>query len=116
MPWLCDSMKEPTRAPAYACIYHGLAEVARGYGYALAIHGTVLTDLDLIAVPWTDDALCAESVMKAIRDHCGRCGINLDEHSKEHPEPTKKPHGRLAWKLHMEAGGAVDLSVMPRHT
>lgn len=107
-------MKQSTRAPAYACIYHGLAEVARKYGYALAIHGTVLTDLDLIAVPWTDAATDAETVAEAIKIHCGKCGVNLDEFGKEHMEPTQKPHGRLAWKFHMTAGGSVDLSVLPR--
>lgn len=109
-------MKEPTRAPAYACIYHGLAEVARGLGYALAIHGTVLTDLDLIAVPWVDEAAEPYELMKAIKNHCGRCGINLDENSREHFGPARKPHGRMAWKLHMHAGGSVDLSVMPKAT
>ena len=107
-------MKKSTRAPAYACIYHGLAEVARKYGYALAIHGSVLTDLDLIAVPWTYEAVDAETVMHAIKKHCELCAVNLEEWCVEHPEPTQKPHGRLAWKLHIEAGGSVDLSVMPR--
>ena len=107
-------MKEPTRAPAYACIYHGLAEVARNLGYALAIHGSVLTDLDLIAVPWTDSAVEPLELMYAIKDHCGKCGINNDEHGNEHHGPAPKPHGRMAWKLHMHSGGAVDLSVMPK--
>lgn len=111
-------MKDATRAPAYACIYHGLAEVAREHGYALAIHGSVLTDLDLIAVPWVDSETEQPTepkiLMEAIKLHCGRCGVNLDAHGNEHIEPTAKPHGRLAWKLHLHAGGAVDLSVMPR--
>lgn len=109
-------MKQATRAPAYAAIYHGLAEVARHYGYALSIHGSVITDLDVVAIPWTEDAVDAESVMLAIKKHCGHCLVNLDEHGQESNEPEKKPHGRLAWKLHIDAGGAVDLSVMPRST
>lgn len=66
-------MKEPTRAPAYACIYHGLCEIAREHGYTLAIHGSVLTDLDLIAVPWVDHPSDAITVMEAIKEHCGKC-------------------------------------------
>lgn len=107
-------MKGPTRAPAYACIYHGLAEVARKYGYALAIHGSVLTDLDLIAVPWVPDAVDPEILKEAIKAHCGACLVNIDANGNEHDVPTKKPHGRLAWKLFMDAAGSVDLSVMPR--
>jgi len=107
-------MKEATKAPAYACIYHGLAEVARKHGYTLAIHGSVLTDLDLIAVPWTNNAVRPVEVMEAIKEHCGRCAVNLDELGRESNNPARKPHGRLAWKFHLHAGGAVDLSVLPR--
>ena len=49
-------MKAPTRAPFYAAMYHGLCDVARAHGYALAIHGTVTSDLDIIACPWTWEA------------------------------------------------------------
>jgi hypothetical protein len=107
-------MKTANRAPSYAIIYHGLAEIARKYGYALAIHGSMLTDLDLIAVPWTETASDEKTVMLAIVDHCNACGVNTMDDGKNHHEPQAKPHGRLAWKIFMEAGGSVDLSVMPR--
>jgi len=38
-------LKEPTRAPIFACLYPGLCDIARKHGYALAIHGTVESDL-----------------------------------------------------------------------
>ena len=109
-------MKEPTRAPAYAVLYHGLQYVAREKGYSLAIHGSVLTDLDLVAIPWVEECCSAEALKDAIIERLGLISVNLDQYSKEHPEPEEKPHGRLAWKLHMDAGGSVDLSVMPRVT
>lgn len=107
-------MKEATRAPAYAFIYHGLATVARKYGYALAMHGSILTDLDLIAVPWVDDAAEPDVLKEAIRKHCGRCQVNIDIDGNETDIPAKKPHGRLAWKFFMAASGSVDLSVLPK--
>ena len=107
-------MKTSTRAPAYAVIYHGLAEIARRHGYALSIHGSVLTDLDIVAIPWTENAESADVVMEAIKKHCGMCLVNIDQSGIEDLKPARKPHGRLAWKLHLDAGGAVDLSVMPR--
>lgn len=107
-------MREPNRAPAYAVIYHGLAEVARRHGYALAIHGSVLNDLDLVAVPWTEQAAKPGLLVRSLMKHCGDCQVNLDAGGVEHNEPEEKPHGRLAWKLHMGHGAAVDLSVMPR--
>lgn len=90
--------------------------MAREYGYALAIHGSVLTDLDLVAIPWTEEAIDPYGLMKLIKAHCGKCGVNLDEYGNEHLGPTRKPHGRMAWKLFMDAGGSVDLSVMPKAT
>lgn len=125
-------MKPATRAPFFACIYHGLCDVARARGYALAIHGTVTTDLDLIACPWTDEAVPAEELKDALMQHLGACGYAdllrrescLTEDQVQQvlarKEPgmdnggTVKPHGRIAWNLYMDAGAKVDLSVMPR--
>lgn len=123
-------MKPPTRAPWYACMYHGLCEKARAHGYALAVHGSVVTDLDLIAVPWTDAAIPEEQLVEILRDHLGACGYaellrrnGLEESlvaqilARQEPgygEPEIKPHGRRAWNLYLDAGAKVDLSVMPR--
>lgn len=122
-------MKPPTRAPFFACLYHGLCEIARKHGYALAIHGTVATDLDLIAVPWIDDAAPAEALKDALMEHIGACGfedllrrdtVMTEDQIRQrleqmgHAECTPKPHGRRAWNLYMDAGAKVDLSIMPR--
>ena len=120
-------MKPPTRAPFFACMYHGLCEVARRHGYALTIHGTVTSDLDLVAVPWVEEAVSAEELKDALMNHIGACGF-ADHLRKDLPEEqvapivarmgeaqdTKKPHGRRAWNLYMDFGAKVDLSVMPR--
>ena len=103
-------MKPASRAPMYAAIYHGLAEVARQYGYALAIHGSLQTDLDLIAVPWVDEASGSQELVEALRNHCQAC---FDIAGKVGVTEIK-PHGRLAWNLYMDAGAKVDLSVLPR--
>jgi hypothetical protein len=105
-------MKPPTRAPCYAAMYHALCDTARKHGYALAIHGTVTTDLDLIAVPWTDEAAPAETVVEALRTHLAFVETVPAELCTE--QATPKPHGRKAWNLYMDHGGKVDLSVMPR--
>lgn len=123
-------MKPPTRAPFYACMYPGLCDIARANGYALAIHGTLTSDLDLIACPWTDEAIDAEALFDLLKESIA--GMNYREHliafglSAEHAQqivdrdgektrcPTLKPHGRLAWNIYHDAGCRVDLSVMPR--
>jgi hypothetical protein len=123
-------MREPNIAPFFACAYPGLADVARKHGYCLAIHGSVITDLDLVAVPWTDEAVDAETLKNAIMELIGALDYrgmlkrqlppiteeNLDElvRSGGGNCPETKPHGRLAWNLYLYHGVKIDLSVMPR--
>lgn len=130
-------MKPPTRAPFFACLYHALCDTARKHGYALAIHGTVTTDLDLVAIPWTEEAAAAEVLRDALMQHIGAVDyenllmrqldgnvdlvkqiVERDEKSRNEQRDgsgfTIKPHGRRAWNLYMDAGAKVDLSVMPR--
>jgi len=106
---MLKNMKDVSRAPAYACLYHGLAEIARKHGYSLAIHGSLQKDLDLVAIPWIEDADDKEILVEALRKHCEAC-ITL---ISSDVNPEQKPHGRIAWNLYMEHGAKVDLSVMP---
>lgn len=82
---------------------------ARQQGYAIGTHGTLARDIDLIAVPWTKDAVDAETLIKRIKQNIGGWANPGD---KEQPE--RKPHGRLAWSIHILGTPAyLDISVMP---
>lgn len=103
-------MRTPSIAPAYAFIYPLCCEAARACGYALALHGTMARDLDLLAVPWTEDAADYDTLIDAIMKACD--GFLIERTSK--PEPERKPHGRMAWSIHLDGGVFIDLSVMPK--
>lgn len=121
-------MKPPTPAPVFACFYPGLCEIARGLGYCLAIHGSLVTDMDIVAIPWTDEAKTAEEVVTALTEHLNAC--DYAGYLRAHGTPEQyipaiveregsmnkapKPHGRRAWNLYLTAGIKIDLSVMPR--
>jgi hypothetical protein len=84
-----------------------IRKVARDHGYAVAIHGSRKRDLDLIAVPWTDEASTAEELLNALneRENCS------------YGPPNERPHGRVGHVLHGFAGCKyVDLSITPRKT
>lgn len=83
-------MKPATTAPAYAAMYHELAEVARKHGYALAIHGSLARDFDLIAIPWTDNPSDPESVVS---------DLTREFSLKQVGEIGIKPHGRIVYTL-----------------
>lgn len=69
----------------YVSLLPALTRAAKSNGYALAVHGSMRRDLDLVAVPWPGTQ-----------------------------DPAQKPHGRLAWAIHLGGGPYIDLSVMPR--
>lgn len=98
---------EPCYAAVYAAaLYPELVAVAREHGYALAVHGSLRRDFDLIAVPWTDEAGSPEELLKAITE---TFSIELLHNSSD------KPHGQRAFSIVIGFGHcAIDLSFMPR--
>jgi hypothetical protein len=109
----------PARAAAYVALYPMLVSVARRHGYALAIHGTVTRDFDLIAIPWVETASDALTLIKAIKKATATV-IQHEEFERialKNLKGTPKPHGRKAFSLHFTNhgmyGGYLDVSIMP---
>ncbi len=93
-------------APVYAAMYPELAEIAKHHGYALAIHGSLRRDYDLIAIPWIEFPSNPGIV---IQEFVETFSMNVIG------DGTNKPHGRIAWTLSVDYGEcAIDLSFMPR--
>ena len=103
-------MKEANNGPFYAAgLYPKLAEVFRTHGYALAVHGSVSRDFDLIAVPWVDEA----ADPRAVVDELVR-KFAFDEIPQQ-VTPTPKPHSRCAYSVHLSfADCYLDISFTPR--
>lgn len=100
-----DQLK-PNYAPVYcAAMYPDLCAIFHRHGYALAVHGSLARDFDLIAVPWIEQPATREVVMRAVlAEMCIRViGV-----------PEVKQHGRIAYTLSVGFGEcALDLSFMP---
>jgi hypothetical protein len=97
-------------SPVYVMLFIQASEVARECGYALAVHGTLARDIDILAAPWTDAAVPAEVLVQKIAERVGW----LVEGKPHLVGPEKKPHGRLAWSIPYYAENFIDISVMPR--
>lgn len=97
---------QPNYAPVYAAaLYPELAKIFQRRGYALAVHGSLHRDLDLIAVPWAEKVSEPNEVLKEIAEHYVFRAIG---------EPTKKHHGRVAYFFSIGFGEcAIDLSFFP---
>lgn len=105
-------MKSPTFSPVFASMYVRLCELTRAHGYALTVHGTMSLDFDLVAIPWTNEAVEEHTLAKLIAEE-----LNMfagEGFEKFHETPVLKPHGRLSWILYFGNHAYIDLSVMSR--
>lgn len=104
-----------------------MRRMAKDFGYAITVHGSLNRDIDLVAVPWREhnvadpDALVVR-LCGAIGGVTGCCNFysNSDPDKKFRPGSivkwTEKPHGRIAATLMVWCGensADLDLSVMP---
>lgn len=93
--------------PDYARIFTKARIIAWQEGYALAVHGSTTRDLDLLAVPWTENNCSPERLTQRI---AGTCDLGL-----ESPKPSLMPHNRKTWTLIFKEFGDprwIDLSVI----
>lgn len=98
-------MKDANFAPVYACVYPKIAEIARSHGYALAAHGSLARDFDLICVPWVEGVSHPQVVVDEIVGAFAfkQCG-----------GAEQKEHGRIAYTISFDFGECrLDLSFMP---
>jgi hypothetical protein len=109
------------RAPFYAQLYPILYEKTLGYGYTLALHGTLQRDLDVIAVPWEENVSEPIHLIRALEKVSGgRCVPRIDRNGLVIGpyDPLPKPHGRLAWIIALSNAGPngpyIDISVAPK--
>lgn len=109
---MSDKPIAPAAPALYATMLPGLQEVARAHGYALAVHGSMARDFDLIAVPWTSSAGAPHEVARALCDRVGGSFSQFDSNGVA----GSKPHGRRCWSIHFGGGCYIDLSIMPRLT
>lgn len=94
-------------------ILPAMRRAAKDCGYAIAVHGSLNRDIDLVAIPWREHGVegkdnLAQRIVGAVGGVTGRC------HRRQ--EWTPKPHGRFALTILVWCGettGQLDLSVMP---
>lgn len=90
-----------------------MRRAAKDVGYAIAVHGSLNRDIDVVAIPWREHGVAdpdelVTMLRGAIAGVTGRC------HHRD--TWTEKPHGRRAKTLLIWCGEStadLDLSVMP---
>lgn len=116
--WAKAFAVERMRAEIGVFLDHGLhllRDAARAHGYALAVHGSLSRDLDLIAVPWTNEASDLDSIVSALAAATKEAtGWGHVSGRSDNSWRTDKPHGRIAVTILASAELSLDISFMPR--
>jgi hypothetical protein len=98
-------MKPATLAPYYCAIYPQIAEIARSFGYAAAIHGSMSRDFDIIFIPWVKDAGEPDDLINKLLETFAMTKAG---------EQDIAEHGRIRYGMSLMGDCFFDLSFMPR--
>ncbi len=95
----------------YACCLETLRKAAKDCGYALAVHGSLANDLDLIAVQWSGFYLAPNSLVRQLlKTLTGTCWGLGDIEKLTMPERRYKT--QLHYTLPISGEYYVDLTVI----
>jgi hypothetical protein len=87
----------------YPALVAKIRPVARACGYAVAVHGSEARDLDIISVPWTEEAVPAAQLVAQI-------AAAVESPQVSGPKPL--PWGRQGYVICVP-GSYIDLAVWP---
>lgn len=95
------------RAAFYAAMWDDIRQCAMDCGWAVALHGSLNADMDIMAMPWVKDAASFAELVKKIRllfqgNHIPGVVITYNE----------KPHGRIVATIPIWADFYLDISTM----
>lgn len=87
-----------------------IRKVAAECGWAIAIHGSVVHDLDLMAMPWVEEHTSADELAERL------ARVVVSENCYREPvksKPGDKPNGRIVYTIF--AGDTyIDMNVIDR--
>ena len=96
------------KAAFYASIYDDLKSAALKCGWALGLHGSLSSDMDIMAMPWTEDATSVEVMIQALSD-CFDGNPFKDLHTVAH---TNKPNNRVVYTMSIWKDWYLDINVI----
>ncbi|WP_028376012.1 hypothetical protein [Leeuwenhoekiella sp. MAR_2009_132] len=96
------------RAVFYACMWEDFRQAAMDKGWALGLHGSLASDMDIMAMPWTE---IAEPVWEMI------CALKkcFDEPEKIDITETEMHNNRRVFTLSIWADFYIDLNIIDQN-
>lgn len=96
------------RASFYATIFEDLKLVAHKCGWALGLHGSLQSDMDIMAMPWTEDATSIEIMIKALCD----CFVDNPYEPLNKIPHYEKPNNRVVYTILICSDWYLDINVI----
>ena len=82
-----------------------IREIAAECGWAVGVHGSVVHDLDLMAMPWVENHLPADEFVRKLAERVD------NQHRDFVKDTTSKPNGRVVYTIF--AGNTyIDLNII----
>lgn len=96
------------RPAFYASMYEDIRICAMELGWAVALHGSLKSDMDIMAMPWNESAVKFETLVSAI------CGLfEGNEMAGQYSVDYKsKPHGRVVATIPIWEDFYLDISTI----
>ena len=97
------------RAVFYASMWNDFRQAALDCGWALALHGSLSNDMDIMAMPWVEEAKPIEEMIQALE---GCLTIPEEGHHCQTQVSEDKPNGRVVYTIHIWADFYIDLNII----
>ena len=96
------------RTAFYACMYEDIRQCAMDCGWAVSLHGSLASDMDIMAMPWVDNAVS----FKEMVDRVSKLFKDNDMSSQYVITHNEKPHNRVVATIPIYADFYLDISTI----
>ena len=96
------------RTAFYACMYEDIRKCAMDCGWAVSLHGSLASDMDIMAMPWVDNAVS----FKEMIDRVSKLFKDNDISSQYVITYNEKPHNRVVATVPIFADFYLDISTI----
>jgi len=96
------------RAVFYACMWEDFRKSALDCGWALGLHGSLNSDMDIMAMPWIEEAKPIEEMIESLE----LCLTKPDEQIFKTTKSIDKPNNRVVYTIHIFADFYLDINII----
>lgn len=100
------------RAVFYTSLWEDLRVAALNCGWVLGLHGSLASDMDIMAMAWVEDAESVEVLIKALES----CLYAPAEQIFKTVITTDKPNNRIVYTIHIFADYYLDVNIIKNNS